>query len=75
MAPAFAPVSEEVFEADLEVVEGCLPPDLSGAYVRTGPNPALPVEGGYHVRLPALAGSNGYDRVWHCRWRPSHRVF
>lgn len=38
----------EVLEQGLEVLEGALPADLAGAYVRTGPNPKLPVEGGYH---------------------------
>ena len=34
----FLPVSEEVTETDL-AVEGTLPPDLNGLYVRNGPNP------------------------------------
>jgi len=34
----FAPVSEEVTTADL-VVEGSIPPELSGLYVRNGANP------------------------------------
>ncbi|MCH9834323.1 MAG: carotenoid oxygenase [Ilumatobacter sp.] len=36
---AFAPVSEEVEEADLEVIAGQIPPELCGAYMRNGPNP------------------------------------
>lgn len=34
----FAPVAEEVTEANL-AVEGAIPPELSGLYVRNGPNP------------------------------------
>lgn len=34
--------------ADLSVVQGALPDDLDGAYVRTGPNPAFKPEGNYH---------------------------
>jgi carotenoid cleavage dioxygenase len=34
----FAPVTEEVTATDLDV-EGAIPPELAGRYVRTGPNP------------------------------------
>ncbi|GBF94451.1 hypothetical protein Rsub_07265 [Raphidocelis subcapitata] len=44
----FAPVPEELFEAALEVVEGAVPPEIDGAFLRVGPNPALPPVGGYH---------------------------
>ena len=33
---------------DLEIVEGEIPGDLNGIYVRTGPNPVLPIQDGYH---------------------------
>jgi carotenoid cleavage dioxygenase len=45
----WAPVHTEVLAQDLEVIEGELPADLNGAFVRTGPNPKLTPEGGYHL--------------------------
>jgi 9-cis-epoxycarotenoid dioxygenase len=42
----FAPVFDELFEEDLEVVEGKLPTSVDGAFLRNGPNPALPIPGG-----------------------------
>ncbi|KIY93328.1 carotenoid cleavage dioxygenase, partial [Monoraphidium neglectum] len=44
----FAPVAEERFNKDLEVLEGAVPAELEGAFLRVGPNPALPPVGGYH---------------------------
>lgn len=44
----FAPVEDERFDVGLEVVEGALPPELEGAFLRNGPNPAVPPTGGYH---------------------------
>lgn len=38
----------QVYQSELEVIDGALPADLSGAFLRNGPNPKLPVEGGYH---------------------------
>jgi carotenoid cleavage dioxygenase len=35
----FAPIGPEVDAADLPVIAGRIPPDLSGAYMRNGPNP------------------------------------
>ena len=35
----FLPVQREVDVADLPVIAGKIPPDLSGAYMRNGPNP------------------------------------
>ena len=35
----FAPVGPELDSADLPVIAGRIPPDLSGAYMRNGPNP------------------------------------
>ncbi len=43
----FAPVTEELLEADLPV-EGTLPAALNGAYVRNGPNPNMSPVGGHH---------------------------
>mmetsp|Transcript_6206 Transcript_6206/g.16027 ORF Transcript_6206/g.16027 Transcript_6206/m.16027 type:complete len:525 (+) Transcript_6206:203-1777(+) len=43
----FSPVTAEVYETELEV-EGELPPDLSGCFLRTGPNPQYRPLGGYH---------------------------
>lgn len=43
-----APVPYEIFTENLEVVEGTLPKELSGAYMRTGPNPQHKPWGGYH---------------------------
>lgn len=44
----FAPVAEEHHQQALTVVEGSVPPELDGAFMRVGPNPALPPVGGYH---------------------------
>jgi hypothetical protein len=42
----FAPVNCEVGPQPLdEVVDGTIPMELDGVYVRTGPNPALPIVG------------------------------
>jgi len=35
----FAPVARELDVADLPVISGRIPPELSGAYMRNGPNP------------------------------------
>ena len=43
----FGPVSEEVFFSDLEVI-GEIPVELSGEFVRNGPNPKYVPKGGYH---------------------------
>jgi carotenoid cleavage dioxygenase len=44
----YAPVAEEVTAEPL-VVSGTVPPELSGTYMRIGPNPVVPpAEGGYH---------------------------
>jgi len=39
LAGVFTPVAREVDVADLTVVSGRIPEDLSGAYMRNGPNP------------------------------------
>ena len=43
----FAPVEEEITANDLKVI-GELPPDLSGMFVRNGPNPQFDPIGQYH---------------------------
>ena len=43
----FAPIREETTADDLQVI-GELPPDLSGMFVRNGPNPQFPPIGQYH---------------------------
>jgi carotenoid cleavage dioxygenase len=43
----FAPVYEELEAVDLDI-EGELPAELQGTFVRNGPNPRFPPESGYH---------------------------
>ena len=43
----FGPVAEELTVTDLDVT-GALPPELSGRYLRIGPNPWPIPEGPYH---------------------------
>ncbi|NJM19501.1 MAG: 9-cis-epoxycarotenoid dioxygenase [Richelia sp. SM1_7_0] len=43
----FAPVREEITADDLKII-GELPPDLSGMFVRNGPNPQWNPKGQYH---------------------------
>ena len=47
LAGDYAPVVDESSIA-LRVIEGELPRDLRGTYVRNGPNPAMPPPGRYH---------------------------
>jgi carotenoid cleavage dioxygenase len=35
----YAPIGREIDAADLPAIAGRIPPDLSGAYMRNGPNP------------------------------------
>ena len=44
----FTPVVTEVTEVDLPVIEGEVPADLYGAYMRNGPNPIMAPRGLYH---------------------------
>ena len=44
----FAPAPHETSSAKLNVIEGEVPRDLFGAYVRNGPNPAFVAEGRHH---------------------------
>jgi hypothetical protein len=42
-----APVQRERFTHELPV-DGAVPPELAGLYIRTGPNPQHPPRHGYH---------------------------
>jgi carotenoid cleavage dioxygenase len=44
----YAPVFEEIAARDLKVVHGKIPDDLTGTFVRNGPNPRVPPKGKYH---------------------------
>ena len=44
----FAPVAEETTAYDLPVVHGRLPEQLTGRYLRNGPNPVAPDPASYH---------------------------
>ena len=44
----FAPVLEETTAHDLPVVQGRLPEQLTGRYIRNGPNPVAPDPANYH---------------------------
>jgi carotenoid cleavage dioxygenase len=63
----FAPVGPELSVDDLQVVAGAIPPDLSGAYMRNGPNPqfkplffAYPMDGDGMIH--AVTFDNGRAR-------------
>lgn len=45
---AYAPVAEELVLTDLPV-EGSIPTDLNGVYLRNGPNPMFAPKGSYHI--------------------------
>lgn len=47
LAGDYAPVAAET-QRPLEVLEGEIPRDLRGTFVRNGPNPAMPPPGRYH---------------------------
>ena len=44
----YTPVISEITAVDLRVSAGEIPADLSGAYMRNGPNPVLEPKGQYH---------------------------
>ncbi len=44
----FAPVSDELELRDLPLLRGAVPMDLSGVYMRAGPNPRFAPQGRYH---------------------------
>jgi carotenoid cleavage dioxygenase len=48
IAGAYAPTTDELTLGGLEVVEGRIPDDLNGVYVRNGPNPQYEPQGRYH---------------------------
>ncbi|MBX3287302.1 MAG: carotenoid oxygenase family protein [Acidimicrobiales bacterium] len=48
LSGVFAPVPDELTSSDLRVT-GALPAGLRGAFVRNGPNPAVPPAGRYHL--------------------------
>ena len=55
------PVDTETFSSDLEI-EGTIPEELNGVYLRTGPNVQHSPNGGYHLcvyaPLPLLAAAS-----------------
>ena len=44
----YAPVEREVTATDLPIIEGAVPSELAGRYVRNGPNPAEAVDAATH---------------------------
>src|ERR1044071_3235390 len=63
----FAPIGPELDVADLPVIAGRIPPGLSGAYMRNGPNPLFkPISYTYPVdgdgMIPAIYLGNGRAR-------------
>ncbi|MGC4957539.1 carotenoid oxygenase family protein [Actinomadura citrea] len=65
----FAPVSEEVDEAELQI-EGELPADLDGVYLRNGPNPRFTPIGSY---LFPIDGDGMVHGVWMSQGRARYR--
>ena len=48
LSGAFAPVFDELELSDLPVIQGAIPADLNGVYMRAGPNPRFKPNGRYH---------------------------
>ncbi|MEU8776912.1 carotenoid oxygenase family protein [Streptomyces sp. NPDC048606] len=69
LSGAFAPVTEEVDEADLRV-EGRLPDGLDGTYLRNGPNPRFSPIGSY---LYPIDGDGMVHGVWLSDGRARYR--
>jgi len=65
----FAPVRREIDAGDLSV-EGSLPAELTGAYVRNGPNPKFPPLGSYTY---PMEGDGMLHGVWLDGGRPRYR--
>ncbi|MFJ1787035.1 carotenoid oxygenase family protein [Streptomyces anulatus] len=65
----FAPVTEEVDAADLQVV-GKLPEELDGVYLRNGPNPRFSPIGSY---LYPIDGDGMLHGVWMTQGRARYR--
>ena len=57
----FAPTLDEIDAGPIEVVEGAIPADLTGAYLRNGPNPRFTPLGSY---LYPLDGDGMVHGVW-----------
>lgn len=69
---SFAPAPSETSSVSLKVLEGEVPRDLFGSYVRNGPNPAFLAEGRHHWfdgdgMLHALRFEDG-DARYQSRW-------
>lgn len=47
----FAPVQDELDDVPCSVIQGAIPDDLAGVYVRNGPNPRFPPIGSYTYPL------------------------
>ncbi|KAK9808682.1 hypothetical protein WJX72_001857 [[Myrmecia] bisecta] len=62
----YAPVVDELFEQDLEVL-GAMPAALHGVFLRTGPNPFFTPTGDYHW-------FDGDGMLHACRIRPNGKV-
>ncbi len=75
----FAPVSEEISIFDLEV-EGAIPKELSGRYLRTGPNPYSEVDPETHHwftgdgMLHGIALEEGQAKWYRNRWTLSPQI-
>lgn len=72
------PMTEELTLTDL-VVEGTIPPELDGRYVRIGPNPAAPDPRSYHFftgdgMLHGIRIQGGRARWYRNRWIRSDEV-
>jgi carotenoid cleavage dioxygenase-like enzyme len=44
----YAPISDESELIDLPLIQGAIPKDLNGVYMRAGPNPRFAPNGRYH---------------------------
>jgi carotenoid cleavage dioxygenase-like enzyme len=55
-----SPVQQEVHAHELQVVEGAVPVELDGVYMRTGPNPQFEPQGG--VVMYAASNHNAPSR-------------
>ncbi|WP_156448295.1 carotenoid oxygenase family protein [Mycobacterium sp. NAZ190054] len=55
----FAPITDEIDAPRLQVIQGEVPPELSGAYLRNGPNPRFTPIGSYTFPLDGDAMVHG----------------
>lgn len=66
LSGVFKPITTEVFASELQVVQGALPYDLNGTYLRNGPNPRFTPLGGFIYPLEgdgmihSVSLENGY---------------